>query len=105
MPSARPSDHPGSAILISHQARAGMLLTLTCRLCRRRVNFWAADLIKVLPPFHLAHIPPFGCSRCGTSEHVDYEWTIPNAAQLAAGLTVRRPVRQVLRWIWADERA
>ena len=104
MPSAHPSANPYRNRSIADQARDDMLLTLICRGCNRRANFWAADLVKVLPERHQAHIPPFGCSRCGTREWVDYLWSKPSAEQLQGGLTVRRPVRQVVRWLWQDER-
>ncbi|AVO36579.1 hypothetical protein [Pukyongiella litopenaei] len=79
-----------------------MLITVKCPGCRRRVNYWAADLVQVLGPEHQLHEPPFPCSRCRTRE-VDVSWSIPSPRDLQ-GLTVRRPVRQVVKWIWRDER-
>ncbi|MCV2887029.1 hypothetical protein [Ruegeria aquimaris] len=80
-----------------------MLITVRCPMCRRTVNFWAADLIKVLGPDHELQNPPFPCSRCKNNE-VDVRWTIPAASDLER-LTVRRPVRQIVKWIWRDEKA
>lgn len=31
-------------------------------------------------------------------------WTIPASSDIAARLIVRRPVRQVMKWIWRDEK-
>ena len=82
-----------------------MMMTMRCGLCHRTVRYWAADLVMVVGPGHQAHLAPFACGKCGTSEFVDVSWNLPGAAELAAGLTVRRPVRQIVKWIWRDERA
>lgn len=81
-----------------------MMLVVQCRKCSRTVRFWARDLALVLDPDHDAHLAPFPCSRCRTKANLDIQWIVPNAAELQTGLTVRRPVKQVVRWIWRDER-
>ncbi|WP_299911611.1 hypothetical protein [uncultured Paracoccus sp.] len=77
-----------------------------CNGCRRRVNYWAADLAQVIEdPFHEAHVPPWGCARCKTAEYMVMRWHVPSAEEMAKGLTVRRPVRKIEKWLWRDERA
>ncbi|WP_299913356.1 hypothetical protein [uncultured Paracoccus sp.] len=86
-------------------ARDHMLMLMRCDLCGRTVNYWAEDLAKVIDdPFHEAHVPPWGCGQCRTIDYMSIRWHLPSAQELAAGLTVRRPVRQVVKWIWRDER-
>ena len=82
-------------------AQDGMLITVYCPMCRRRVNYWAQDLVKVVGPLHQAHIPPFPCSKCRTRE-LQVSWRVLPASEIG-GLTVRRPVRQITKWIWRDE--
>ncbi len=103
MPAARPSSNRFRNQRLRHAASNGMLITVRCPFCRRVVNFWAADLVKVLGPDHELHVPPFPCSRCRTRE-LDVRWRIPSAADLQ-GLTIRRPVRKVERWQWRNEKA
>lgn len=104
MPARAPSANPHRNPRISDAARAGKLLTMRCGLCRRTAHFWATDLVAVVGGDHQAHIAPFPCSKCGKTEYIDIRWTIPSAAELET-LTVRRPVRQVVKWIWRNERA
>lgn len=85
-------------------AHDGMLITMRCNACRRVTHFWAADLVQVLGDDHQVHIPPWPCSRCRTREYIDMSWTVATADRLN-GLTVRRPVSKVERWIWRDEKA
>lgn len=82
-----------------------MLIEVSCNACRRRVNYWAADLVDVLGPDHEVHRPPFPCSKCRTIEYLNVRWHVPSSSELEAGLTVRRPVKQVVKWIWRNERA
>jgi hypothetical protein len=89
---------------LSEKAAQGMLLTVRCNLCRRRAHFWAADLVTVLGANASATKAPFPCGHCGTAEFLDLRWRVPSPSELA-GLTVRRPVKQVVRWTWRDERA
>lgn len=103
MPSTRPSADPSKNRRMFQAAREGMVIMMRCGACRREVCFWASDLAKVLGD-HQIHVPPWPCSKCGTMEFVHMFWEIPNSAKLA-GLTVRRPVRKIERWIWRDEKA
>ncbi|SDX41398.1 hypothetical protein SAMN04488001_3147 [Litoreibacter albidus] len=103
MPAARPSANRFKNQRLCHGASLGMLITVRCPFCRRTVNFWAADLVQVLGPDHELHVPPFPCSRCKTRE-VDVTWCVPASSTLT-DLTVRRPVRQVVKWVWRDEKA
>lgn len=80
----------------------GMLVTLRCGLCRRTVHYWAADLFQVVGD-HQVHVPPWPCGRCRTMDYLNVSWTVPGAATLA-GLTVRRPVRKIEKWLWRDEK-
>ena len=103
MPVPAPPANPFRALRMSYAASAGMLISVRCPLCRRQVHFWATDLVKVLGPDHRLDRPPFPCARCKTTE-LDVRWRVPSASE-RSGLTVRRPLRQVVRWIWRDERA
>ena len=85
-------------------AESGQMLMVRCNLCHRTVNYWAYDLVKVVGPHHEVHVPPFQCSRCRTREYLDVKCTIPSASELAT-LTVRRPVKQIAKWIWRTEKA
>lgn len=85
-------------------AKQGQMLLVRCKLCHGSANYWAADLVRVVGPLHEVHVPPFPCSRCGTSEYVMVKWTIPPSSELSK-LTVRRPVKQVSKWIWRNEKA
>ncbi|MBK4216146.1 hypothetical protein JJJ17_09430 [Paracoccus caeni] len=103
---AVPSNNRGVNRNIMNCAADGMLIVMRCNGCRRQVNYWASDLAKVIEdPFHDAHIPPWGCARCRTSEYMVMRWKIPMAHEMVEGLTVRRPVRKITKWIWKDERA
>lgn len=103
---AVPSTNKFSNRSIRDCARDRMMVIMRCHSCRRQVRYWAEDLAKVIEdPFHQAHIPPWGCARCGTSEYMAMRWYVPSASELQQGLTVRRPVRQIVKWIWRDERA
>lgn len=81
-----------------------MMLMVRCGLCRRTANYWADDLLKVLGPLHELHVAPFPCSRCKTAEYINVKWKVPSGSDLSS-LTVRRPVKQVSKWMWRDEKA
>jgi len=87
-----------------HAASSGQLLVLRCKLCGRSANYWTADLLKVVGPHHEVHLPPFGCSRCRTKEYKSVKVSVPAASELNK-LTVRRPVKQITKSVWRDERA
>lgn len=80
-----------------------MMITLRCNHCRRSVNYWAADLVQVVGD-HQVHIPPWPCGRCGTRDFLHVSWEVPTTTTLN-GLTVRRPVSKIEKWIWRDEKA
>lgn len=103
---AVPSSNKFANRSISDCARDHMLITMRCNSCRRQVVFWAEDLDRVLEgKFHEAHKPIWPCSKCRTIEYMQMGWSVPAASEIAAGLTVRRPVRKITKWIWRDERA
>lgn len=104
MPAKPPSANRYRNRLMRDAAADGMLVTLRCGKCGQQVNYWAADLVQVVAWDHELHVPPFARSRCRTTEYVSVRATIPSAEAMQ-GLTVRRPVRQVVRWIWRDEKA
>ena len=85
-------------------ARDGMVLVVRCGGCRRTVTYWAEDLVQVLGPRHQAHVPPWNCGRCRSREFMAMRWSLPGAEEMAQGLTVRRPVRKIVKWIWRDEK-
>lgn len=89
---------------LSHCAAEGMLVVMRCNHCRRTVQYWASDLIIVLGAAHQAHVPPWSCSKCRTKEYVVMRWRVPSAQEIGSGLTVRRPIQKVEKWIWRDER-
>lgn len=71
--------------------------------CSRTAHLWAEDLVMVMGPDHEMQRPPFSCSKCKKPD-IRVSWRIPAAAELV-GLTVRRPVRKIERWIWRDKPA
>ncbi|MCV2870379.1 hypothetical protein OEW28_17330 [Defluviimonas sp. WL0002] len=86
-------------------ARDGLLVEVRCNACQRKVAYWAVDLRMVLGPDHPVHVAPFACSACRTRDFLDVRCRVPSVRELADGLTVRRPVKQVVKWIWRNERA
>lgn len=78
-------------------------MIMRCNRCRREVNFWAEDLLKVLDYWHEAHVPSWPFSRCRTKEYMVMRWKLPTAGELQAGILVRRPVGQVTKWVWKNE--
>lgn len=103
MPTVHPSANPFKNRRMRDAAQDGMLITIRCNGCRRMTHFWAADLYQVLGD-HQLHVPPWPCSRCRSTEGIDVTWSIPGADKLN-GLTVRRPVRKIEKWLWRDEKA
>lgn len=87
---------------LSEAAAAGMTLTLHCQLCRRTVHYWAADLVQILGPQHPIGRAPWPCAHCKTSNFLNVRCRVLSVSEMR-GLTVRRPVRQVVRWVWRDE--
>lgn len=85
-------------------AASGQMLMVRCNLCHRSVNYWAHDLLTVLGPYHEVHVPPFPCSHCRTSEYLNVKCTLPPTSELGT-LTVRRPIKQITKWVWRNEKA
>ena len=104
MPATMPSANPFRNRRMRDAAADGMLISLRCGRCHRAVHFWASDLVRVLGPDHQLHVAPFPCSHCRRWDYMNLQCRVPSPADLQ-GLTIRRPVRQVVRWIWRDERA
>lgn len=102
MPVPHPPANPFRAQRLAQAAMMGMLITVRCPGCNRKVHYWAADLLQVLGDRRLNE-PPFPCSRCNSRE-LDVRWRIPAPSELT-DLTIRRPIRQVVRWIWRNEKA
>lgn len=75
------------------------VVQIRCSLCGRKAHYLPEDLAKVCGERAPAHVPPFPCSKCGTMEYMHVTLTIPPAEE-AMKLQVRRPVRQVVKWIW-----
>lgn len=106
MPQPTPPVAPSKRPRMMQAAIAGMLITVKCGLCRRQVNYWAADLVEVLGPQALADVPPYPCSRCRAPDMLSVRRAVPSASELAEGkIVVRRPVRQIVKWTWRNERA
>ena len=55
--------------------------------------------------FHEAHVPPWGCAKCRTREYMVMRWRVPSTEEMVAGLTVRRPIKKIEKWLWRDEKA
>jgi hypothetical protein len=104
MPASNPSANRYKNRLMRDAAASGQMVMVRCGLCHRAVNFWAEDLVKVVGPSHEVHVPPFPCSHCRTSEYLNVSCTVPSASALAT-LTVRRPIKQITKWIWRTEKA
>jgi hypothetical protein len=104
MPAGHPSASRQRHHLMRDAAQQGQMLILHCELCKGSANYWAHDLVLVVGPLHIVHVPPFPCSRCGTCDYVSVNCTLPPASELAK-ITVRRPVKQVAKWIWRNEQA
>ncbi len=104
MPSVHPSANPFQNRRMIHAAQDGMIITMRCNGCRRSVHFWASDLVKVVGNDHQLHIAPWPCARCKSTESISVSWRVPSPDFLN-GLTIRRPVRQVVKWLWRNEKA
>lgn len=59
--------------------------------------------MQVLGPDRRLDEPPFPRVRCSRRE-LDVRWRVPALPEFS-DLIVRRPVRQIMRWIWRDESA
>lgn len=104
MPANHPSANRYKNQLLRDVLEINMVFTYRCNSCRREVSFLAMDLVKVMGPEHQTHIPPFPCSKCKTREYISVGRRVPSAAELEAGVQVRRPVQRVTRWLWRTEK-
>ena len=96
--------HPGKPFrTLRDAADARQVITLRCNLCHERVSYLAEDLILVFGPDRPAHHVPFPCSRCRTAEYINLTIEVPRP-ETYMKLVVRRPVKQVQRWIWRNEK-
>jgi hypothetical protein len=105
MPETHPSANRSKNASLGDAARHGMIVMVRCGSCGKKVNYWAADLLQVVGPRHNLHQAPFPCATCKSSDCLTVRWEVPSTSTLDAGLIVRRPVKQVMRWIWRNERA
>ena len=51
-------------------AKAGQLVFVKCKYCRKGSYFLASDLIKFIHPKLPIYAPPFPCSTCGVKEFI-----------------------------------
>lgn len=67
-----PPEHPHPAKYRQYRdaARDNLLIVMKCGGCNRTVYFLASDLEGIVGGEHYAHVPPFECSRCRTTEYV-----------------------------------
>lgn len=75
------------------------IVLIRCSLCNRQAHYLPEDLALACGDQAPANVPPFPCSRCRTAEYMQVTLTIPRAEE-ALTLEVRRPVRQVVKWVW-----
>jgi len=100
MPAGHPAirAHPAKPFhTVRDAARNGQLIVQQCNLCRRRVNFLATDLVKVVDPMHPTHIPIFPCGKCRTLEYVHIRVKSASPADIGK-IVIRRPDRVVQTW-------
>jgi len=92
--------HPAKPIrTLQDTANNGQIIAVRCNLCRRVINYLAADLMQVLNPSRPVDVPPFACSRCGTASYVDVRVKTPSAGDYGH-LIIRRllGMRNVTEW-------
>lgn len=92
--------HPGHPIrTLQDAADDGQIIAVRCNLCRRLINYLAADLVEVLNPSRPVDAPPFACSRCGTASYIDVRVKTPSTGDYG-NLIIRRllGVRSVSEW-------
>ncbi|UFM64820.1 hypothetical protein LOS78_14185 [Paracoccus sp. MA] len=104
MPDIRVKYEPGKYYAMADAAQHDMVVTIKCRSCRKTVHYWASDLVKVVGPDHPVARPPWRCSKCGEIEFLQVSREMRTAHKPMTGLVVRRPVKQVMRWLWKNER-
>lgn len=70
-----------------------------CGLCGRKAHYLPEDLARVCGDGAPANVAPFPCSTCRKAEYMRVTLTIPHAEE-ALEIQVRRPKRQVVKWVW-----
>ncbi len=96
MPVSFPPVHPypGTYRTLGDAARDNFLIVMRCNGCHRMIHFIASDLAKIVGHDHYAHIPPFECARCRTTEFIDMTLKHPSAEDIGK-IVVRRPRTRV----------
>ena len=92
--------HPAQPVrTLRHAADDGQVIAVQCGLCRRLINYLAADLVQVLNPARPLDAPPFACSRCRTADYMSVKIKTPSAGDYGH-LVIRRllGVRTVSEW-------
>ena len=102
-PADKPSRYPGTIHTLGEAARQNQLIVLKCNLCRRSATYLASDLAKVLAPENDALLPPFACSRCGTTQYMRVSVRPPEAGDWG-NLVVRRPGPIIRTQTWRSVR-
>ncbi|WP_394181151.1 hypothetical protein [Yoonia maritima] len=105
MPAGHPPirAHPAKPFrTLRDAAVSGEVVLIRCGLCRRGATFLASDLIQVVDPMHPVHLPPFGCSKCGTTEYIDIRMATPQSKDVGL-MPVRRLVGSKKVWLWQDK--
>lgn len=92
MPEAFPKErpYPGKYVKLQDAAAAHQIVTVRCKGCRRVVRFLAEDLVQILDPDRDVTLPPFPCSRCGSTDRLKVE-VISAGANDVGLMEVRRP--------------
>lgn len=103
MPDAPLNLRPGKHYSMADAAAHDMVISITCRPCRKTINYLATDLVKVVGPTHPVVRAPWRCRKCGAQEWLEVKWEMRTAHLPKPGLIIRRPVGQVMRWIWRNE--
>jgi hypothetical protein len=101
MPQAPHRQHryPGQGYSLAQAAEAGQIVVIRCALCRRVVNYLAADLCTLLDPHLDARGAHFPCGKCRTREYLQVKLRVPAPGDFGS-LMVRRPagLRQIRIW-------
>jgi hypothetical protein len=92
MPEAFPKErpYPGTYVRLRDAAQAHQLIVVKCKDCRRVVRFLAEDLVRILDPDRDVTLPPFPCSKCGSTDRLHVDVTSAGAGDVGL-MEVRRP--------------
>lgn len=101
MPEAFPKErpYPGTYVRLRDAAQAHQLIVVKCKGCRRVVRFLAEDLVRTLDPDRDVTLPPFPCSKCGSTARLQID--VVSASSSDVGLMeIRRPgpVQRTQTW-------